>query len=112
MKRQIYTIDSDGFILERYIGSFSVDGILIEPIGDYVTTPLPQPLFHRPKWNGKEWIEGATQDEIDELIKPQPYVPTDTEILGQQMTEREIESMIQGQQITDMELRLIMLEAK
>ncbi|MFF2174977.1 hypothetical protein ACFVT8_00705 [Lysinibacillus sp. NPDC058147] len=43
-------------------------------------------------------------------IKSQFIKPTDTEILGQQMTEREIESMEQGQQITDLELRMLLIE--
>lgn len=32
--------------------------------------------FYKPKWNGTTWIEGATQEEIDELTKPQPAPPT------------------------------------
>ncbi|WP_418302357.1 hypothetical protein [Lysinibacillus fusiformis] len=43
-------------------------------------------------------------------IKEQFIKITDTEILGQQMTEREIESMEQGQQITDLELRMLLIE--
>ncbi|MFJ7731168.1 hypothetical protein ACIQXF_04665 [Lysinibacillus sp. NPDC097231] len=43
-------------------------------------------------------------------IKSQYIKLADTEILGQQMTEREIESMEQGQQITDLELRMLLIE--
>lgn len=54
-------------------------------------------------------IKWKTQEEIDrEKSKPIPL--TDTEILGQQMTERELEAMEQGQQITDMEIRLMFVE--
>lgn len=35
----------------------------------------PQGLF-KPKWDQNEWVEGATQEEIDELTKPQPQEPT------------------------------------
>ena len=44
-----------------------------------------QGLF-KPKWNDVEWIEGATQEEIDELTKPQPQEPTIEERLEE--TER------------------------
>ena len=55
-----------------------------------------QGLF-KPKWSGEitedeegnitvgegEWVEGATQEEIDELTKPQPQEPTIEERLEQ-----------------------------
>ena len=55
-----------------------------------------QRLF-KPKWSGDiseddegnitvgegEWVEGATQEEIDELTKPQPHEPTVAERLEQ-----------------------------
>ena len=56
-----------------------------------------QGLF-KPKWSGEiiededgnlivsqegEWVEGATQEEIDELTKPQPHEPTIEERLAQ-----------------------------
>ena len=63
---------------------------------DIIETPLTEPLY-KPKWTGKviedeegnqimgegEWVEGATQEEIDELTKPQPYEPTVEERLEQ-----------------------------
>ncbi|MGH2078780.1 hypothetical protein [Aerococcus urinaeequi] len=41
-----------------------------------------QGLF-KPKWNGEKWVEGLTQEEIDELTKPQPHEPTVEERLAQ-----------------------------
>ncbi len=38
--------------------------------------------------------------------KPKPL--TDIEILGQELSEREIQEIIQGQQISDLEIRLLM----
>lgn len=111
MHKEVYEIDDSGFIIERYLISIDEDGNLSDlPEGNIIPIDLPQPNFYRPKWDGEAWTEGLSQEEIDELTKPQPHVPSDTEILGQQMTEREIESMIQGQQITDMEIRMIMIE--
>lgn len=48
----------------------------------YVSEPVSQGFYH-PKWNGSEWVEGATQEEIDELTKPQPQEPTIEERLEQ-----------------------------
>ena len=59
-------------------------------------TEPAQGLF-KPKWSGEitedeegnitvgegEWVEGATQEEIDELTKPQPQEPTLEERLEQ-----------------------------
>ena len=53
--------------------------------------------LYKPKWsgeiiededgnitvNGGEWVEGATQEEIDELTKTQPHEPTVEERLAQ-----------------------------
>lgn len=120
MKKQVFKINDNGIMLfdeELSISPISFDeeeNPIYEIPEGYVGTPLPtdenggQLSFYRPKWTGTEWVEDKTQAEIDELNKP--FLPTDTEILGQQMTEREIESMLQGQQITDMELRMLMLE--
>ena len=84
MKKQIYTVDSNGFINNVLLGLFDKDGNLISPKGDFITTDLPQPLtFHNPKWNGREWIEGATKEEIGELTKPQPTLPTIDERIEQ-----------------------------
>ena len=66
MHRHIYQVDSNGFIEEVFLGQFDETGELIDPIGEYVTTDLPQPLpFYRPKWNGSKWIEGATKEELE-----------------------------------------------
>ena len=32
-----------------------------------------------------EWVEGATQEEIDELTKPQPHEPTEIDLLQAQV---------------------------
>lgn len=57
----------------------------------------PAQGLYKPKWSGEitedevgniavgegEWVEGATQEEIDELTKPQPQEPTIEERLAQ-----------------------------
>lgn len=65
---------------------------------DIIETPLIDPLY-KPKWTGKviedkegnqimgegKWVEGATQEEIDELTKPQPQEPTEIDVLQAQV---------------------------
>ena len=46
----------------------------------------PAQGLYAPKWDGDKWVEGATQEEIDELTKPQPHEPTVEERLEE--TER------------------------
>ena len=57
----------------------------------------PAQGLYKPKWSGEitedeecnqimgegEWVEGATQEEIEELTKPQPHEPTIEERLEQ-----------------------------
>ena len=43
----------------------------------------PSQGLYKPKWDGDKWVEGATQEEIDELTKPQPHEPTVEERLEQ-----------------------------
>ena len=43
----------------------------------------PAQGLYVPKWDGDKWVEGATQEEIDELTKPQPQEPTVEERLEQ-----------------------------
>ena len=74
-----------------------IDWVLPSDTGlDIIETRLTEPLF-KPKWTGKviedeegnqimgegEWVEGATQEELDELTKPQPHEPTVEERLEQ-----------------------------
>ena len=74
-----------------------LDWVLPSDTGlDIIETLLTEPLY-KPKWTGKvtedeegnqimgegEWVEGATQEEIDELTKPQPQEPTVEERLAQ-----------------------------
>lgn len=90
MHKKLIRIDDNGFIL------FGEDLIVEKDFNNgelqgYVETPLPtdsegnQLPFHKPKWNGAAWIEGATQEEIDELTKVVPSPPTEMEILKQRL---------------------------
>lgn len=61
MIKKAYKIDENGLYTEDYIYE---DGQELET--DIITTEIPQG-FYKPKWNGTEWIEGATQEYIDSM---------------------------------------------
>lgn len=55
-------IDENGYFIED---------AFVEEITEFtIEIPCPQGLY-KPKWNGNEWVEGLTQEEI-EAIKNQP----------------------------------------
>ncbi|MCT6924833.1 hypothetical protein [Metasolibacillus sp.] len=87
---KLYKIDDNGFVV------FGEDKILIDgeeiPEG-YVSTYLDtsEQGYFKPRWNGTEWVEGATQEEIDEITNV-PTEPTQDDFL------------------LDLELRVTMLE--
>lgn len=124
MNKEVYEIDEDGFKISEHLVEFDGEtpvsivlysgkiSSLTELPDNYIATPLPQPNFHRPKWTNTKWVEGFTQEEIDEITKPKEAPLTDIEILSQLLTERELELMLQGQQLVAFELKLAELEAK
>ncbi|MEK5175078.1 hypothetical protein NST63_17925 [Heyndrickxia sp. FSL W8-0496] len=110
MFKQVYRLDSKNFLVETLVVEFDKEGNPIDKLESNIIITSPPHQIYKPKWTGTEWVEGATQEEIDGITKPPDSPLTDTQILGQQMTERELESMEQGQQITDLELRLLIVE--
>lgn len=92
MLKVVYEINEQGFIIEHYVGEFK-EGNLITDFGDktMVLTVLPKPLIYiKPRWNGTKWIEGATQEEIEESTKVEPSPPTQTVILEQRLADLEL----------------------
>lgn len=75
--KQVYKIDDNGFYVEPVL--VSVDEELTE---DLVEIPFPNGLY-RPQWTGSEWIEGATQEEIDNIKNQQPE-PNEVEKIKQE----------------------------
>lgn len=80
--KKILRIDLDGFFIEDVLiqdnGEIPTDCIEIEcPEG-----------FYKPKWNGEEWVEGLTQEQIDE-IRDTPQPKTHIEILTERNTDLE-----------------------
>lgn len=61
MKKQVYEIDEYGFIAEIYVKEF--DDELVE---NFIDVSPPNGLY-RAKWNGFEWVEDMSQEEIDSI---------------------------------------------
>lgn len=75
MKRIVYKIDEEGFILWNTGTVIDEDEEIPE---GYYLQPLyeeGQSSFYKPRWDGEKWVEGATQEEIDEL-RQQSRIPT------------------------------------
>jgi hypothetical protein len=72
--KQVYKIDNVGFYIEPVI----IEG---EEQEGLISFPIPEGLY-KPKWNGEEWEEGLTQEEIEEL-KSTPTHPTSEEKIQQ-----------------------------
>ncbi len=72
-QKEVFMIDSNGYIVDKYVADFNNQGISIEEFPENViTVSLPNGLY-RPKWNGTNWVEDMSQEEINELKnQPQP----------------------------------------
>ncbi|WP_179289904.1 hypothetical protein [Shouchella clausii] len=70
----------------------------------YTDVMMPDGLVRARFVNG-EWVEGATQEEINRILKPPEYEPTETQLIAQQVTDHEISDMAQWQNITELEIQ-------
>ena len=101
-----YLLDKGGYCVIDFNGFFIREDFEHEE-GEFKLSDYP-PTFRafKPKWSGEitvvegtttedeegnitvgegEWVEGATQEEIDELTKPQPQEPTELDLLHAQI---------------------------
>lgn len=79
MLKQGYEIDEIGFIKEIHVIEFDAEGGVINKLpSNYITESPPDGLY-RAKWNGTEWHEGATQEEIQEILSLHQRPPSDKE---------------------------------
>ena len=86
-------------IIDKQTYFFIRDDFTYDEELEFGLDTTPAQGFHKPKWTGElfedeegnitasegEWVEGATQEEIDELTKPQPQVPTEIDLLQAQV---------------------------
>ncbi len=72
-------IDSNGYFVEDVLlDAFPVmeDGT---PNPYYIDKICPEGLYC-PRWTGTEWVEGLTQEEIDEILNATPQPTTEERI--------------------------------
>ena len=84
-------------VIDKETNLFLRDDFSFDEDVEYGLNTEPSQGLYKPKWSGEitedeegnvtvsvgEWVEGATQEEIDELTKPQPQEPTIEERLEQ-----------------------------
>lgn len=85
MLKQVYKIDSSGYLQDILIKEFDEDGNCIEELPpDIITIDPPQGLYGY-KWTGAEWIETTTEEEYIATLPEQPHEPTETEKLQEKV---------------------------
>ena len=86
-------------IIDKKTNLFIRDDFTYDEDLEYGLITEPAQGLYKPKWSGEitedeegnitvgegEWVEGATQEEIDELTKPQPQEPTEIDLLQAQV---------------------------
>ena len=84
-------------VIDKQTNLFIRDDFTFNPETELGLNTEPSQGLYKPKWSGEitedeegnitvgegEWVEGATQEEIDELTKPQPQERTIEERLAQ-----------------------------
>ena len=70
-------------VVDKKTNIFIRDDFTYDEDIEYGLNVEPAQGLYKPKWDVDKWVEGATQEEIDELTKPQPHEPTIEERLAQ-----------------------------
>lgn len=68
-------------VIDKATGLFIRDDFTFDEATEIGLDVSPAQGFYTPKWQDGQWVEGATQEEIDAL-KPQAQEPTLEERLG------------------------------
>jgi hypothetical protein len=79
--KQVFKIDDQGFYIEPVI--VKDDEELEENL---IETPIPEG-FYRPRWNGNEWVEGLTNEEIEQLKQQHQPQLSEVDLLKQENEE-------------------------
>jgi hypothetical protein len=86
--KQVSKIDGNGLYIEPVILQDN-DGI-----GDLIDVPVPEGFYH-PKWDGNQWVEGLSEEEIDQ-IKNAPKPMSEIELLKKQQADLTFTLMMAG----------------
>lgn len=88
LRKQVYQLDTNGVLKEIYVAEIDEHGnIMDEDKQGFITIDFPNNLY-KPKWTGKEWIEGELEEEkaereeqqLLESLKPSPSEIADAEL--------------------------------
>jgi hypothetical protein len=83
MIKQVSRIDGEGFFVEPVI----IDEK--DPVSpDLIEIPVPEG-FYKPRWDGTQWVEGLTPEEIEELKRLHQPQPSE-EVLKQRLEVAEL----------------------
>ena len=67
MKKEVFEIDQNGYIAEKYAVEFDQEGNPLGELTENFIIAQPPDGLYRAKWNGTEWVEDMAQEEINEL---------------------------------------------
>lgn len=86
MMKKVYEVDRDGYIKEIYVANVDGDGTILDKDKAHLIALDPPHGVLKARWTSTKWVEGATQEELDELKKVELAPPTDIELLKQRLT--------------------------
>jgi len=69
---QIWEYDENGFFTES---------VFVKEVKENMTETPIEVGYYKAKWNGTEWVEGATQEEIIAFQEANKVIPTTDDIL-------------------------------
>lgn len=76
MLKEVFDIDTNGFIRNKYVAEVDIDGIILDSEKQHLISAQPIVSFFKAKWTGSEWIEGATQEEINSINNVNEVITT------------------------------------
>lgn len=65
MDKQVYEIDTNGYLKKIKLADFDERGNCTEELADNIITIDPPQGLYRAKWTGTEWIEDKTMEEFE-----------------------------------------------
>lgn len=67
---------------------FFVEDVLGDTQSELLLDTEPAQGFFKPKWDGSQWIEGASQEQIDSItaLAEANYIPTEQEQIDELVT--------------------------
>lgn len=70
MLKQVYEINEFGYLKDKYVKDFDEEGNCVEELEENIIVIDPPQGLYKAKWNGEEWVEDMSQEEIDLLNNP------------------------------------------